>query len=136
MGEEFYCTLKLVSGEEVFSLISVDEGDDEPIIILQNPVIMKSVTNQTGTFLKIKPWIETSSDDIYIIKLDKVITMTESKDSMIIELYKKYVSSDDDTIDVYKPSGQVGVSSEMGYLTSVKKAREILEILFKDSKES
>ena len=29
MGEEFYCILKLVSGEEVISLIAIDENDGE-----------------------------------------------------------------------------------------------------------
>jgi hypothetical protein len=42
MGEEFYCVLKLVSGEEILSLIMIDENDGDPIIILQNPVINKT----------------------------------------------------------------------------------------------
>jgi hypothetical protein len=80
MGEEFYCVLKLVSGEEILSLIMIDENDGDPIIILQNPVIIKPLTNSTGdSCIKIKPWIETSDDDMFLIKLDKVITMTETE---------------------------------------------------------
>ena len=45
MEEEFYSSIKLVTGEEVFALISTDEHEDEPIIIMQNPVIMKVVNN-------------------------------------------------------------------------------------------
>ena len=41
MGEEFYCILKLVSGEEIISLITIDETGDEAIIIAQSPLIMK-----------------------------------------------------------------------------------------------
>jgi hypothetical protein len=41
MGEDFYCILKLISGEEILSLISVDENDGDPIVVLQNPVIME-----------------------------------------------------------------------------------------------
>ena len=41
MGEEFYCILKLVSGEEIISLITIDETGDEAIIVAQNPLIMK-----------------------------------------------------------------------------------------------
>ena len=41
MGEEFYSVLKLVTGEEIFALISVDDNDGDPIILLQNPVIIK-----------------------------------------------------------------------------------------------
>jgi hypothetical protein len=130
MSDEFYCILKLVSGEEVFSLISVDENDDDTIIILQNPVTMKPVMNSSGaSYVKIKPWMEMSDDDLFFIKLDKVITMTESKDTRLIQLYEYYLQ--DDTIEVYKPMGKVDLDNEMGYIDTVQKARERLENLFK-----
>lgn len=135
MGEEFHCILKLVSGEEILSLIMVDENDGDPIIILQNPVIMKPIVNSTGdSYVKIKPWIEMSSDDIFLIKLDKIITMTETKDIKLIQLYQHYVNVD--SIEVYKPAGQVKPSSSMGYISSVEEARKKLENLFKGNKES
>jgi hypothetical protein len=135
MGEEFYCILKLVSGEEILSLIMVDENDGDPILILQNPVIMKSMTDSTGgSYVKIKPWIEMSSDDMFLIKLDKVITMTETKDIKLIQLYEHYVNND--SIEVYKPAGEVKPSPSMGYVSSVKEARKKLENLYKDNKES
>jgi hypothetical protein len=130
MSDEFYCILKLVSGEEIFSLISVDENDDDTIIILQNPVTMKPVMNSSGaSYVKIKPWMEMSDDDLFFIKLDKVITMTESKDTGLIQLYEYYLQ--DDTIEVYKPMGKVDLDNEMGYIDTVQKARERLENLFK-----
>jgi hypothetical protein len=130
MSDEFYCILKLVSGEEVFSLISVDENDDDTIIILQNPVTMKPVMNSSGaSYVKIKPWMEMSDDDLFFIKLDKVITMTESKDTRLIQLYEYYLQND--TIEVYKPMGKVDLDNEMGYIDTVQKARERLENLFK-----
>jgi hypothetical protein len=135
MGEEFYCILKLVSGEEILSLIMVDENDGDPILILQNPVIMKSMIDSTGgSYVKIKPWIEMSSDDMFLIKLDKVITMTETKDIKLIQLYEHYVNND--SIEVYKPAGEVKPSPSMGYVSSVKEARKKLENLYKDNKES
>lgn len=134
MGEDFYCTLKLISGEEIFALISVDENDGDPLILLQNPVILKFVSNSSGSYVKIKPWIEVSDDDIQVIKFEKVMTMTEIKNSMIIETYNKYLNSNkkslDDSIEV---SGQVKISNKMGYVSSVKQARENLENLFKRS---
>jgi hypothetical protein len=135
MGDEFYCILKLVSGEEILSLIMVDKNDGDPILVLQNPVIMKPVTNSTGdSYVKIKPWIEMSSDDMFLIKLDKVITMTETKDIKLIQLYEHYVNND--SIEVYKPAGEVKPSPSMGYVSSVKEARKKLENLYKDNKES
>ena len=130
MEEEFYSILKLVSGEEIFSLISVDVNDGDPIIILQRPVTMKTITNSNDiSYIKIKPWMEISDDDIFFIKLDKVITMTESKDTKMIQLYEYYLN--DDPVEVYKPGGQVSLDSEMGYIDTVKDARKKLEDLFK-----
>jgi hypothetical protein len=135
MGEEFYCILKLVSGEEIFSLVMVDENEGDPIIILQNPVMMKSYQNYQGMHIKIKPWIEMSSDDFYMIKLDKVITMTESKDQNLINIYENYIE-DDDSTEVHYSGGRVKPSEKMGYIASVEDARKSLERIFKDLKES
>jgi len=132
MGEEFYCILKLVSGEEIFALISTDDNDGDPIIILQNPITMKMVNNQGSVYVKVKPWLELSDDDIFIIKPDKVITMTETNDSHIIKLYNDYLSED----SIESPyNGYVKPSSKMGYISSVQEAREKLENIFKGLKE-
>jgi len=137
MGDEFYSVLKLITGEEIFSLVSIDENDGDPIIILQNPVIMKINSNHIGTYVKIRPWMEIPSDDIFVIKLDKVITMTEIKDENTIELYEKYVRDDDVDIEI---DGKVKISDKMGFISTVEDAREALEKIFrkdlKDNKES
>ena len=134
MDEEFYCSIKLVSGEEIFSLISVDENDGDPIIVLQNPVIMEVLNSKIGTAIKITPWMKIPPDDFFIIKFDKVITMTEITDDTIIDIYQKYLNDDDtSTQDV---NGKVKISNDMGYISSVEDARKRLENLFKDLKES
>ena len=48
MGDEFHAVLKLITGEEIFSLVSVDENDGDSIIMLSNPVIMKMMSSPTG----------------------------------------------------------------------------------------
>ena len=134
MGEEFYAILKLVSGEEIFSLILVDdEHDADTVIVLQNPVIMWTVANPNGTFIKVKPWMELPDEDIFIIRLDKVITMTESKDKKLINVYNHYLNEDD---PVYKENGLMKPNSEMGYISSVEDARRKLEKTFKLNKET
>jgi len=135
MGEEFYAIIKLVSGEEILSLVMIDDNDGDPVIVLQNPVTMKIFNNQHGMHIKVIPWIEMSDDDFFIIKLDKIITMTETKDKRLIDIYNNYIE-DNDTIDVYNPSGKVKPSSNMGYVCSVEDARKKLEKLFKGLKES
>ena len=135
MGEDFYCILKLISGEEILSIVSVDENDGDPIVVLQNPVIMELVNRKDVSYVKVRPWMELPSDDFFMIKLDKIITMTETTDKKLIDVYTKYLN-DDDSIDVYKPSGEVKLSNEMGYVSSVVDARKKLEELYKGIKES
>ena len=135
MEEEFYCILKLVSGEEILSLVMVDENDGDPVVVLQNPITIKTLYNQQGTYLKVKSWVELSSDDFFIVKLDKIITMTETKDKRLIDIYNNYIQ-DEDTVDVYTSSGKVKPSSKMGYIASVEDSRKKLERLFKGIKES
>ena len=145
MSEEFYCILKLVSGEEILSLISIDENEDDPMIILQNPITVKLITNYAGAHIKVKPWMDLSNDDIFMIRFDKVMTMTETTDEKLIQIYNDYVKEEEeeDSIDLYKsstdePTGSVKPSSKMGYLTTVEEARVSLEDLYKleDNKES
>lgn len=133
MGDEFYCILKLVSGEEILSLIMIDENNGDPIIILQNPVTMEPSVSSTGKYyVKINPWMKMANDDIFFIKFDKVITMTETRESGLIQLYDYYLNNSNE--EMYKSYGEVNPSSVKGYVTSVNQARKNLENLFKDCK--
>jgi hypothetical protein len=124
-----------VSGEEILSIVSVDENDGDPIVVLQNPVIMELVNRKDVSYVKVRPWMELPSDDFFMIKLDKIITMTETTDKKLIDVYTKYLN-DDDSIELYKSSGEVKLSNEMGYVSSVEDARKKLEELYKGIKES
>ena len=135
MGEDFYCILKLVSGEEILSIVSVDVNDGDPIVVLQNPVIMELINKKDISYVKVRPWMELPSDDFFMIKLDKIITMTETTDRKLIDVYTKYLNNDD-SVDVYRSSGEVKVSNEMGYISSVEDARKKLEELYRGIKES
>jgi hypothetical protein len=133
MNEEFYCSLKLVSGEEIFSLIMIDDNDGDPIIVLQNPVVMKIHQNSNGMVIKIQPWMEIPDDDFYFIKFDKVITMTEVSDNIAINFYIKYLNEEPLVND---SNGKVNLTNNMGYISSVEEARKNLENIFKGLKES
>jgi|TARA_R100000027_G_scaffold29522_1_gene21478 hypothetical protein len=137
MGEEFYAIIKLVSGEEVFSLIMVDDEQENPIIIMQNPIIIKILHSPQGSFIKVKPWMELSEEDFFMIRLDKVLTMTESTNEKLIEVYNNYISDDEQEIEM-NTNGKVKPDSKMGYVSTVEDARKHLETLYKlkDTKES
>ena len=138
MGEEFYSVIKLVTGEELFALVSIDENDGDPLLVMQNPVIMKMSKTSRGMTLRVKPWMEIPDDDFFIVKLDKIITMTEVKDESMIEFYNSYLE-DDFTDDINSLSShQTKITNKMGYVSTVEEAREMLENLYKlkDNKES
>ena len=138
MSEEFYAIIKLVSGEEIMSLVSVDEDYEDPIIILQNPIIMKMFTNSTGSHIKVKPWIELSQEDFFMIRSDKIITMTETRDDRLIQIYNDFIQ-EEEIIEIHSSTGYTKPSTSMGYISSVKDARKKLESLFNkniNSKES
>ena len=136
MGEEFHAVIKLVTGEEIFSLVCVDENDGDPILLLMNPVIMKVMRNHVGQYVKVRPWMETASDDMYVIKYDKIITMTEVKEGQMIDFYNKYLNEEE--FD-WEEDGRTKISDKMGYISSVEDARKLLEKLYnniEDTKES
>jgi hypothetical protein len=130
MGDEFYAAIKLVSGEEIFSIVCVDENDGDPVLLLQNPVMMKVIENNYGSMVKIRPWMEIPEDDFFIIKYDRVITMTEVKTPETINFYRKYLNEDN------SPEGQVEITDKMGYVSSVEDARKTLENIFNKTKDT
>ena len=133
MGEEFHAVLKLVTGEEIFALVSVDENDGDPIIMLSNPVIMKMLQSPAGQYVKVRPWLELPTEDLFLLKYDKIVTMSEVSDSRMIEFYEKYLNEDDIDIEL---DGKVSLNPKMGFVTTVEEARESLENIFKGNTDS
>ena len=133
MGEEFHGVIKLITGEEIFAMISIDENDGDPIIMVQDPVIMKVLQNPTGQYVKVKPWLELPEDNIFLLKYEKIITMTEIKDSQMIEFYKRYLSDDDVDIEL---DGRVKLNQKLGLITTVEESRRMLEEIYKINIES
>ena len=131
-GEEFYATLKLITGEEIFALVSVDENDGDSIIMLSNPVVMKMMHSPAGHYVKVKPWLELPDQDLFLIKYDKIITMSEVNDKQMIKFYNRYLNEDDIDIEI---DGKVSLTDKMGFLTTVDDARLKLEEIFKNNIE-
>jgi len=143
MEDEFYASIKLTSGEEVFALVSVEQNTENPIVMLQSPVIMRMVNTPNGSVVKVKPWMEIPGDDPVIIKWDKIITMTEIKDSGIIAIYENYLQDERFQIcevgQEYKTNVHDQLTQKMGYISTVNDARKYLEDIYKikeDKKES
>ena len=130
MGDEFHAVLKLITGEEIFALVSVDENDGDPIIMLSNPVIMKMLYSPAGQYVKVKPWLELPDQDLFLIKYDKIVTMSEVTDEQMIKFYTRYLNEDDIDIEL---DGQATLNDKMGFITTVEDARKSLENIFKNN---
>ena len=132
MGEEFHGVIKLITGEEIFAMISIDENDGDPVIMLQSPVIMKVYQNPTGQYVKVRPWLELPNEDIYLIKYDKIITMTEVSDKQMIDFYQKYLNDEDVDIEF---DGRVKLNTRLGLVSTVEEARRNLEKIYQNNIE-
>ena len=130
--EEFYAAIKMVSGEEVFSKVCPCEEQDRIILILDNPVLMETITiRQFGmTALKVVPWMKLTDDTMFIVEMNRIITMTEVNDSSIIKIYQKYIRERN------KISSKSQLSSNMGFISSIADARVSLEKLYESNSKT
>ena len=128
--DDFYATLKLKSGEEIFAKVAAsEEEEDRTLLIITNPITITAVKSRIGIIgYKVEPWLKTTKEDMFILNLSDILTMSESEDIEMIEMYQSYVrqSSRD-------RRNEPKLSRKMGYLSTVNDAKEILEKLFKSS---
>ena len=131
MEDDFYATIKLRSGEEIFSKVAASEEEDRTMLILSNPITINEIKTRGGTVgYKLEPWLKTTSDDMFIIRLDDVLTMSESDDIEMIMMYQDYIRRADKN-----RSSESDLSRNMGYLGTVNDTKELLEKIFKKSSE-
>ena len=90
--DEFYATIKLNSGEEIYAKVAASEEEGRTMLILHSPITIVEV-KQRGSMVgyKVEPWLKTTKDDMFIINMDKVITLSESTDLEIISVYQQFV---------------------------------------------
>ena len=130
--DDFYATIKLKSGEEVFAKVAASEEEDRTMLIIHSPVTVSEIKNKGGLIgYKVEPWLKTTRDDMFIINMDSVITLSESSDMEMIVMYQHYLR--DSQRDYHN---QHRLNRRMGYISNVNDAKENLEKIFKlDSKE-
>ena len=127
--DDFYATIKLKSGEEIFAKVAAEEELDKTILIVSNPVTINEVKSRIGTIgYKVEPWLKTSSDNMFFINLNDVLTMSESSDIEMIHIHQEYVRRTDD--NPTSGSSNHKLDKKMGYLANVNDAREVLEKLY------
>ena len=130
--DDFFATVKLKCGDEIFAKVSASDEGDRMLLLVSNPIVVEEVKargNLQG--FKFEPWLKTSNEDLFILNLDDVLTLSESENMEMIMFYKDYVKKMNKT-------NHTKLNKKMGYITSVHEAKESLENLYNsnNSKES
>jgi len=132
--EEFYATLKLKSGEEIFAKVAASEEDDRTMLLVSHPITVHHIKGRTGIIgYKVEPWLKTTTEDMFIINMDNVLTLSESQDMEMIMMYQDYVRSSESQ-NINSPSRlNPQLNRRMGYLGTVTDTKKQLEKIFKES---
>ena len=129
MEDDFYGTIKFKNGEEVFAKIAASEETDRTMLVIHHPITVAEVKSRAGTVgYKVEPWLKTTREDMFIINMDNVLTMSESSDLHMIKMYQRFVQDTD-----RDSKNQPKLSRKMGYIATVHDAKDILEKLYKAS---
>ena len=127
--DDFYATIKFKSGEEIFAKVAASEEDDRTMLILHHPIIIGEIRGKSGIVgYKVEPWLKTTSEDMFIINMNDILTLSESKDMEMIMMYEDYVKQSNKD-----HSNRSKINRRMGYLGSVTDTKESLEKIFKSS---
>ena len=127
--DDFYATLKLKTGEEIFAKVAATEEEDRTLLLVSNPIIISEIKGRMGIMgYKMEPWLKTTTEDMFILNMDDILTMSESSDIEMITLYQSYIRQSEKV-----KTKQTKLNRNMGYISNINDAKEILEKLFKYS---
>ena len=97
--DDFYATLKLKTGEEIFAKIAASEEEDRTMLLVSNPIIVGEIKSKHGVVgYKVEPWLKTTTEDMFILDMKDILTMSESSDIEMIMMYQDYVRSADKNV--------------------------------------
>jgi hypothetical protein len=131
MEEDFYATIKLKTGEEIFAKVSPCFEKEKILLLVTNPITVSEVKNRVGiNGYKLEPWLKTTKEDMFIINMTDVLTISESKDVEMIIMYQSYVRQSE---EFDSSSSRRKINRKMGYISNINDAKDILEKLYKNS---
>jgi hypothetical protein len=124
LEDDFFATIKLKCGDEIFAKVAASDEDDRTMLLVSNPIMIEPVKSRGSiTGYKFEPWLKTSHEDLFVINLDDVLTMSESENLEMIMNYQEYIRKSTKT-NFQK------LDRKMGYISSVHDAKEVLEKLY------
>ena len=132
MDEEFYATIKLVSGEELVSKVCYLEDEDK--VLLENPLQVEVARQRKGQIevsgFSFKEWVSATFDNMFILNRSHIITVTEIE-GPIVDFYEQTLQRMENGKTLTGRGGKLPRGS--GYLGSVKDAKKSLEDIFNKS---
>ena len=132
MGEEFFATVKLITGEEIVSKVVYLEDEDK--VMLENPLQVDSAKQRKGAFeisgFSFREWVCATFDKMFIINRDHIITVSEIE-GPIVDFYKETLLRMENGKSLNGKGGKLPRGS--GYLGSVTDMKKSLENIFKKS---
>ena len=128
-----YATIKLITGEEIFSQVEEFIDGEEKHLVLMDPAIVKQLPAKQGPFAlyRIEPWLKLSDERIFMIELKHILYYSRSSDQEKITTYRRWAKSLNKETE--EKDSKVGISSSLGFVSKVNDTRESLENIFKDS---
>ena len=132
MGEEFFATVKLITGEEIVSKVVYLEDEDK--VMLENPLQVDSAKQRKGALeisgFSFREWVCATFDKMFILNRDHIITISEIE-GPIVDFYKETILRMENGKSLNGKGGKLPRGS--GYLGSVTDMKKSLENIFNKS---
>lgn len=132
MKDPFFATVKLTSGEEVLAEVIPNEENGVELLLMFNPIVVEEnyvYDEMTGALTPkttARKWLRFSQDDMAIVNMDRVITISEL-DKYGIAYYQKFLI----VAKVKSPvRREMKTKEHTGYLGTIEEQRKYLENLF------
>ena len=124
--DDFYATIKFKNGEEIFAKVAPSEEEEETFLIVSNPIVISEVKSRMGVVgYKLDPWLKTCDEDMLIVRMSEILTISESKSIEMIMMHQAFIRSNERNENNEPP-----ISREMGYISNVNDAKTLLEKLY------
>ena len=82
MEDDFYASIKLKTGEEIFAKVLPCDENSKINLLIINPIIIQNYKSRGGVQgYKIEPWMKTTTEDMFLIKMEDIITISENTDT-------------------------------------------------------
>ena len=132
MEEDFYATIKLLSGEELVARVCYLPDEDK--IMLERPLMVENAKQRKGQLevsgFALKEWISATFDNMFIINKDHILTMIEIEGE-IVDFYEKTLNRLESGKSLAGRGNKLPRTS--GYVGSVKEMKKTLEDIYNKS---